>query len=278
MEGFIKVESEGVDQLLRDFREATGKPMGAFIADRSGAMGRYFAEATQPIAGLGASDPMKDQPDGFSIKAKQLGWAAVTRDISRVYSPPSKTYNDIQERHGQRLAKAFTALIKSGHYEDAKAMLERLGMRGAMLDIITFDGGALHQRNRNSRGRVNEGKKPVIVANPEALKHYVMKIKKRVGWAKSGWITAAKQIAKSRGYAGLPTWMRQPAPGSGTDRSMNKENPHVILQNLVRYMGDLVPERYITRANTAFEESLEKELKIILEKVAQKNAALLKVA
>lgn len=273
MEGFIDIESAGVEAFFRECERATGKPVGKFIRERSGALARYFAEATQPVAGL-SSDPNESAPDGISIKAKQLGQNAVRRDINRVYSSPSATFKVLRDEHGIKSARAFYAMISNGDFEGARVLLASLGMKAQYLDIMAWDAGARHRQMRNARGRVNRGVKPSIVSDKKSLADYMKTIIKRVGWAKSAWIAAAKMIQGSK-IGRVPTWMKQSgSPGVGTDKTSDPNQPHVTLQNNVKYIGDLVDDRAILRAQTSFEESLAKEIEIILEKEAAKTGGL----
>jgi hypothetical protein len=85
------------------------------------------------------------------------------------------------------------------------------------MDIAAFDGGSTHTKRRNKLGRVPKSQKPqVIVTNDAELAAYIKRKKKLVGYTKSGWITAGKQIS-TYGLGQVAGWIkRHNAPGRGT--------------------------------------------------------------
>ncbi|MEQ1861895.1 MAG: hypothetical protein ABMA13_18405 [Chthoniobacteraceae bacterium] len=254
----MTLNSEGIDALFMDLAQLTGKKPGRLVRERSGAVARYFAEATYPR--------------GKDLAAKQEGQAAVWRDVGSVYIGPSSTYKYLVNEHGRKVAGAFYAKLKNGDLAGARAMLQKLGLSAGRLSLMEWDDGALHRKMRNSRGRVNRGVKPVIVSDAKSLKAYFKKIVKRVGWAKSGWITAARAIPGAK-IGALPVWMKQPAPGRGIDRTQGADDPHVALFNDVKYLDDLVPQRAIDGAQDDFEKSLLKEIEKVTEYLRRKHAA-----
>jgi hypothetical protein len=290
----LAVQSEGIDQLFEDLAKLSNKSTGRMIRERAGMLGRYFATATQPIADLEASQAASATASmgakrssivgeaisestlnfsGDSKYAKALGQAAVRRDIGRVYKPPSMAYKAIRDEVGLEAARKFYALMKSGQLRQAQRMLKKLAVDGTVNpDVIAFDYGAMHQRMRNARGGISARKSGVVVTDGAALKRYMATIVQRVGWAKSGWTAAARQIPDAKGLGGLPKWMRLQAPGRGVNRTQGTD-PHIILYNQVGYAGDLVPQRYISGAEAAFEESLTKELEHVTEYWRRKHGA-----
>lgn len=289
MEGYFSFSDGDIPRLFRRLELLTGKSQQKMLRERAGALSRYLASATQPMisaeesANLSAVASFRTGKDtkvgmGDSKHAKDLGQAAVKRDISRVYSPPSATYRAIREEHGNKQARAFYKLLSDGKLAAVTNFLVSLGMDAARLQIVQWDDGSRHQQRRNRRGRVSKGNRPAIVTDTASLEAYIKKIVKRVGWAKSGWITAGREIPGSKGFTGLPAWFRLPAPGRGIDRTGNEENRHVILENHVKYIGELLEPRYLDRAQTAFEESLIKELEIVTEKIQRELPELVAAA
>lgn len=266
---FQVIDKPAQDSLAR-YADLVGKDTGQVIREKGPALGRYLAEATFPIAGMETSNP-----DGGSLAARNLGRDAVRRDIGRVYASPAKAYGEMKQQvnaNGQpALANAFWRALKKGDLAYAEQLLRTSGVRGAGLTLTKWDGGALHQRKRNSRGRVGSGSKPVLVDDPKALKEYGKKIEKRVGFGKSAWINAARQIKPGGRIA---AWIAgQAGPGRGVDETRGTEYPKISMTNEVRYIRKILTSRYELRAVEAFGKSLDKEIRARLEYLAAKETA-----
>lgn len=291
----VEFRSDAIDELLADVEAMGGKAPTVMLRERAGMMGRYFASATQPVADAEASANASAvasfesgaatvvgvavqgsvaSATGDSKFARQLGLDAVRRDIRRVYIPIQVVYGEIKRKVGERVAKAYAAVVRKDPARAAE-LLKISGLNAQHLSFIEgFDGGTLHRKLRNRRGRINSRNQPVIITDAKALNAYIKYVEGHVGWAKSGWITAAKQIRGAKGLTKLSAFMKLPAPGIGTDRT-DTVDPHVILSNGVRYAADLVSSRDIVRAQTAFEESLMQELKHICDALERKHRAAL---
>ncbi len=257
------------DSLSR-LADLTGKSTGTIIKNRAPTLARYLAEATMPVAGLTQEG---GDPDGISNIARDLGRAAVKGDIARIYASPSVVFDKLKKAAGPKVARAFYAALKKGDFATARIICQTAGQAAiGRLDIITWDGGALHRRNRNKRGRVNRGRKPVLVNDPAALKKYVKEKQSLVGFAKSGWINAALSI-KPGGR--IPAWIRNnKGPGVGRDETKDPTHPRIFLTNAVNYIDSILLPRYRNRAITSFSESLQKEIDIVLAKLAARETAL----
>lgn len=293
MNELISVRTEGVDELFADLARLTGKPPGRMIRERAGMLGRYFASATQPVADAEASanaSAVASFASGFATTvgvaisgtstgfsgdskfARELGRAAVQRDVNRVYLAPTSTFKYIRDEFGMQQARAFYKLLKEGALTAASELLKKLGIAAGNLEVIGWDDGERHGKRRNRRGRISKSTVPAIVPNAQPLRAYIRTVMKRVGWAKSGWISAAKQIPNAKGMSGVPQWMKQPAPGRGIDRTQG-DDPFIILYNDVGYIEGLIPQRYISGAQANFEESLAKEVEKVTEFLRRKHGA-----
>lgn len=265
-EGFsmdISDLERGLDQLALELK----KPVGEVLRERSGFFGRYLAEATFPIA-----DVDTGKPDGGSKRARDIGQAAVKRDIARVYVPLSAMLAEIKRTLGPKVSRAFAKLVKTDPAA-AERLLKSANFRGSQLAIMAWDGGALHQRKRNRRGGVNRGSKPVLVTDSAALKAYVRAKQLFVGFAKSGWINAVAQIT-TRGLGQVSKWIKgQAGPGSGEDRTNDESFPAVHLTNKVRYIQRAFDERRYGRVQKDFETSLAKSIDAELAALVRKRNA-----
>jgi len=270
LETFYDLYDEEAQRSLTRLSEMTGKPVGSIIVNRTPTLARYLAEATMPIAGVDSS------PDGFSTKARDLGQGAVERDIRKVYVGSNRIYKELKNwadaKTGNNLARGFYKFIKNKDYAGAQSILQRAGVRSKNLQFQPWDSGAQHQRARNRRGRVGRSYAPTIIDDPKAVDDYIKTVKKRVGFAKSGWTNAAKQIRAGGGA--VSAWIRNNSgPGVGQNLSQDPNNPRVLLTNQVNYITDILTEKYRLRAVGAFERSLGQEIHRVLEYLARKEAA-----
>lgn len=292
MEGYVTFEGGDIERLFNELEALCGKPQKKMLQERAGALGRYFASATIPVADADASanasavqsfNAGKAVTVGVSIEkgttnvtgdskhAKDVGQSAVRRDIRRVYVSPSQVFRDIREKEGLKPARRFYKLLADGKLLEASLFLNQLGMKSRYLEIIPWDEGARHKQRRNRRGRINSGNRPAIVTMGKKLADYMKEVMRRVGWAKSGFITAARQIPGAKGFSGLPVWMRLPAPGVGIDHTDDPDNRYIILENRVPFVADLVEESTINRAQAAFEASMLKELQIVTDNIKNQH-------
>lgn len=263
------INDSGIQSSLDSLANATGKTQGEILRNRSNTLARYLAESTQPVYA-----PKMGNPDGGSLKARDIGRGAVARDVARVYLTPAKIYNELKNwsnaKVGAALARQFYKAIKNGDIGSAREILRRANSRSQHLEIILWDNGALHKRARNSRGQVSKSRKPVVTTDAKALKQYIKQKQKKVGFVKSAWFTASRQI-KSGGSAAA--WLSQPAPGTGTDKTNNTESPAIALTDRVDYASAAVRSKYEIAATAAFVRSLVKETDIVLAKLAAKEQA-----
>ena len=258
------VNDAGIQSSLDQLANATGRTQGEILRSRAPTLARYLANATQPAQGA----------DGESLSAREVGRKAVRRDISRAYTTPAKIYEELKNwnnaKVGKAMAREFYKAIKQGDIAGARAVIQRSGIKAKSLDIIAWDNGATHKRARNARGRVAKNHRPAIVTDAKKLKEYTKSREKKVGFAKSGWVTAGKQIKSGGRFA---AWMSQPAPGNGSDKTQNTESPAVSLTDRVSYVSAAIRPSYEKAATSSFVRSLVKETDAVLAKQAAKEQA-----
>lgn len=159
---------------------------------------------------LNITPPGHEGSPGPTREGQTAGRAAVARDIAKLYGTPNDGYDLIAQK-SQAAASAFWFTKTHNPEAAASIVREKLG-----ISYSPFDGGALHQRFLNKRGRVARGRgirKPIIIVrDPPALEHYVEKKQGHVFWLMSGW----KGICEKLGIA-LPAMVSQHSgPGLGT--------------------------------------------------------------
>jgi hypothetical protein len=131
-------------------------------------------------------------------------------------------------------------------------------MRG--LNLAMFDGGEKHKRMKNNRGRINAGTAPTLVIDYGKIEPYKEKIMRHVGYTKSGWITAARQIT-TIGSGQVNGWIKsKPGPGVGVDNTSNRADMHVTLTNNVPWIQKAMPESFMANATESFERSIKEKL------------------
>ncbi len=251
------------ESALSQLAAAMGKDLATVVRERAPAMAASLARYTMPVADAdtgGGIDLNTVNFTGDGKVARDLGRAAVRRDIRRVYMVPSEAFAAISARQGDAAARAFSRLMKQGQYQQAQAAFQKA--TGRILNVVPFDGGNLHQQFRNNRGRVSRKSPLVIVQDPAALKAYIAQVENLVGWAKSGWVMAGRSVQGGRGGR-VPAWMQLPAPGHATftqrDGSFSLQ-----LHNDVPYADSALSNRYYVRALEAFDARLAKEAKHIV--------------
>lgn len=202
------------------------------------------------------------QPWGRGKKAQRLGMGAVGRDVHRVYLTETDVYNMIQV-HSIEQAKAFYYHVKNGDFSEADKIA-----RTVSIDISQFDGGAKHRNSRNSRGRVRSGVGTKFGLKKDVDK-YATEIKKRVGFAKSGWSDCAKELGGTRG---VPAWVRNQRGKMGTvKKNFTGSAIEVIIINKVKYIGKLVDNYHIKKAAGSRARAIERLIKKVVELNAKKN-------
>jgi len=258
--------------LFAALAEFSKKTVPALIKEKAGLFARYLAENTQPVDGMGGTDP-----DGGSLKARDLGRSAVRRDISKVYCGPGDAFSILRNKvagingDSKPLAKAFYALLKQGRIQDARNLL-REGGASVSIDVSEWDNGAMHKQRRNKKGRVGRSYSPTAIGDKKALKAYIKKKTEMVGFAKAGWVNAAKQLGE-KGLSKIRGWIKKhrDAPGKASDLTGDEARPRILLRNGVDYAPQTLDERQFNRTIEQFEDAVEAELKAKIKALEAKQ-------
>jgi hypothetical protein len=166
------------------------------------------------------------------LKAKKQGEAAVERDIRRVYGTLADGYETIREID-PAAAAAYWFLVKEGNYIAAGDILRTFGARqfGSTRSFAKFDGGAMHKRFRNRRGRIARNRVMMIVTDQAALTAYIRKMQGRVGLLASGWASAAAKLGVR-----LPAWVtRHGTANGGVAVEIGAGKLVIVISNKVKY-------------------------------------------
>lgn len=255
----IVIDTTDLEPLFRELEDLSGKKAGALLRERAGLLGRICAERTVPF-----------QPIGSATGQRESGRRTVAKGVASVYVGGAKVFREIERKIGKRPAKAWLALLRTNP-ERAAELLRSAGLKASNLNLGTFDGGAAHRAALPTIARRgSHNRPPIIVPDTKALAAYARKQEKRVGWAKSGWITAARQIPGAKGFSKLPAWMKQAAPGKGQDSTRGTTDPYVVLFNSVPYIAKIFSAHAGSDAFSAFEDLIAKDLRAQIDHLNRK--------
>jgi len=238
-------------ELLERFQRETGKSWPDVLKQQGRLIAVNLAFNTQPY--------------GFDDGARDLGRGAVLRDIGIVFSTISKAYDGLKEK-SEKAARAFYSAAVTGKIARAQRILQA---NGVTVPIGTLK-AQVHKDRRNRRGRV-KGKKDEpsqIVKNSKSIDTYSKKIQGRVGFGKSGWASCAGVLG---GVRGIAHWAKRgKGPGTVDDQSKSINNPHVKLQNNVRYVKLICPDSAVKAAVRIQKEKMEKHIEHVINAAGKK--------
>lgn len=155
-------------------------------------------------------------------KTLAQGRAAVRRDIGR-----AMWLLDASKVHNEILATA----IRDGEFDVVQAFVANLRRRGQgsgelgrhSLRHFSRD---LHQRVRDSRGRVRRSKGIMVIEKRE-YEAYVREVQGHVGSLKFGWAISGQQLGVS-----IPAWVLGHSSSLGEfSQDLNPKNPSVSMTN-----------------------------------------------
>ena len=140
------------------------------------------------------------------------GRKAVAGDLNRVVYPLE--YSEIDWEP-----------LKRAVQNNNDDLVRKLLLRKKTVQNLVLDTGSIateHKRLRNRRGRVGKGIKPMIAAYAKIANKYLNQIQTRVGWAKSGWVSAYNSTG-----AAAPNWLQRLSAQAGYSVTNYGKNPSV---------------------------------------------------
>lgn len=232
------VKDDNLAQLWDTLATVTGSTVGELMRERSGMMGRYLASATQPVVVDG------ENSTGDTNAARKIGQRAALRTLRQMFTRV-RAFAAVRGRTD--LVRVTAMSGKTFYAERPKCIAD-----AKQLQVI-------HRQHRRFGGKKPSQNGFLVLST--IYDSYEKTIMARVGWAKSGFMSAASAIPGAKGLTQVPAWMRQPAPGSADDRTDNESNPTFFLTNDVPYVSEILSDRYLARAESSFETSLASELR-----------------
>jgi hypothetical protein len=148
----ISIGTFGIDRLLKEIEDLGGPTAGEIIRERTGLLARICVDRTQPVTdgSGGAINANSETFSGTGQDAKKMGQAAVGRDIGRVYASIATVCAEIRRQNGQKVSKAFYAMMQNCEFQKADKLLQSLGVQSARRSGA-WDGGARHRNLRGNR-------------------------------------------------------------------------------------------------------------------------------
>jgi hypothetical protein len=204
--------------------------------------------------------------ESYNVQRK-AGELATHRDISNLFQlfKPLKIADSlagtVQQKQGfagklRKYARrgdvaALTRIVSNLHYP----------ARGVILAVDP----ELHQKARNSRGRIKKGVLPWLVLRVNSIKQYIAKEVSHVGKAKAGWVTPAAALGLQ-----LPAWITRHAdsPGLWLDQTRDPTTPGVTIGNLLPWAQQFEDEFGIVEAAL---ENRRRSMQTSLNKIIEHN-------
>lgn len=279
MNASFKFPAGKVNGLLKKWEKLAGDSYANLLRDRAGMLGRYMAASTQPARPTG-----EEGPPGGTKEEQNIGINAIVSDIAMIVQriKPSASIlpargqqerlviryggkKGRKNRKGERVQAGQAYIIDRDlfmtnpqtifyfHQSKRSAATGRVSRAGAHADVF--------------RGRWKN--REVAVTTGETRKDYVATAKKLVGWAKAGWITAARSIS-SVGFSKVPVWIKKEAPGSAV-ANFSGSRQTLRLINGVKYSDEVLRPTYRDKAIAGFTKSLLKDIQFRVEDLMKKR-------
>lgn len=197
------------------------------------------------------------QPYGIGLKARKQGENAVNRDIDKVYRTVGKTATALKRKH-PKYAAVYLQLLKTDVSKaDAYAdkHLESYVDSG-------FDGGALHQRQRRSKGRVDKrGYNSSAVSRRNRVDRYSDNKQQLVGLAKGSWVQAISGLSLKKKR--VPKWLKDTPMKTGYNKVNQRRGwgSTVEITSNIGYMSSVLRTSRIKSVLTRVSRNHTKYLK-----------------
>ena len=242
--------SSDVARLLRRYPDRVGRTLLSLVK--------------QEARGLAVELARNTRPHGFSQKARKRGEKAVASDIRRVFATPEQAFDTMKDADPAR-ADQFWAQVQNRRFARAQRTLAGSTSKWNHLTVGRLDAKQHQDSRRGPNASVVRREPAHVVTNKKALKNYIARIQKRVGFAKGTWIKTAKGIGgRVRGTAQWASRHRK-APGTAVVKEGLK--PAVSLVSRLDYMEEVLTDAAVRLALQDASGRLRRALAISLRKV-----------
>jgi hypothetical protein len=231
----IKVDDTEFRQLLKNHDGFVSRTMPELVRKYSRIACVELANRTQPFSVGGAA-----------ANAKKLGEEATSKGINTVIAGKEWMRYFADRSDNESIRERLQSLAAANDVRGFAAFLRSVGMNVPVEVISSGEIGKVHNNNRNKRTGRTFKRIDKIYLTKSGLDSYVKKVVRRVGLSKSGWADAARKIGgvKGDGARGIPAFAkakRHKSAGGITDRTKDKSNPRVDMQNDTPWVSRICP-------------------------------------
>lgn len=125
------------------------------------------------------------------------------------------------------VSKVFTTSIETARKNGFTGPLTQQDIqRNSALSLMQ----QLHAQNKNKNGRVPKNHKPTQVVTKQALRLFLSKTKKQVGYLASGWIQGASLV-----QASIPSWVKKHSGAGSATLKITKTQLTFKMTNAVQF-------------------------------------------
>lgn len=210
------------------------------------------------------------EPRGFDEGAHLAGMESIRGDVRKIYGDAETAYGVLYQSDPAR-AKLFYFCMTNGQYLRAQILLAQSGTSWRNIDIDPLN-PALHNSNRNNRGKAVRRVPAQIVQNKAVLDEFVTEQAAKSGLGAAGWARCATILGSSRG---IPGWKKgsHGVPfelGKVNDNTGDLDEPFIEMDNLVPYISNICDDGKQLKAMGREEEILADLLLQAIEAAAKR--------
>lgn len=244
----IQFPEKEFQRMLEQFQSLTRKSWPKVLRQQGRLIAVNLAIETQP----------------YGSNRKKTGEIAVARDIGLVFDTYAEVYQQLKAQ-GDQIAGAFYHTIMANKWRHAERILRACGISTPIGSVKS----EIHQSKRDKHGRVRKDTPAaMIVRRAKSIDTYSKRVARRVGFAKSGFATAAKSLGGTRG---IPHWAKRgKAPGRVEDHSHASRNPHIFIVNDVSYIKQVCSDASVQKALRIQKEKMMKHIQHVMRHSGKK--------
>lgn len=192
---------------------------------------KTLREVIPPQARLFCADlAANTRPYGKDAAGQKIGQDRVDSRIRSVYLSVGGAVETLKRDAGEKIAKQFQRYLRKREYAACARVFNDNCKLRTRYKVGPFDGGALH-RSQKDQKKVSQGL--IVDGAFSKVEAYIRDTKKKVGFAKGGFATAARELGGVRGIPGYVT--RQNSPGRGVIQESG-DSLSVTIENNVTYI------------------------------------------
>tara|TARA_B100001057_G_C22857483_1_gene953223 strand:+ start:482 stop:1330 length:849 start_codon:yes stop_codon:yes gene_type:complete len=244
--------------------------------------GKDLSEILQQEGKLAAGIMMDNTPPfktyGKKAGAKKVGDTRIKIEVGALFLAGSEFKGNYVNSPIDRIGEA----VKARDTKALSVLLPRVGLNIPIDRIFPTSLNTVHQNNRQRDGRIKGKRKrggtpptgyfvrdKYLARTRVEINRQVKRSQKNVGKAKSGWLAGLLHFGgKAPGFVSRHGMSR----GSFVDRTKDKKNPYLVIENKVKYMPELDIELNITRnAANKRKKAIQKRIEFELRAAARKT-------